>query len=147
MKNLLPELWLGLSFLGLALSFLALRQVAMDYMSARILTNGRRAVAITGMIGESLRFVMYLLFAGVGLFYLITGHDVRRAGVGFIMLLALALLLIKTSIQLWLNNYLFVTSLEDQNRGGEKTQEEIEDLHFGEQRRELEAAHIEEEKR
>lgn len=145
MNNLLPTLWLGLSILGLALSFLAMRQVALDYMSARILTNGRRAVAVTGMIGESIRFVIYLLFAGVGTFYILNGQDVARPGVGLIMLGALLLLLIKTAVQLWLNNYLYHTSLEEQNRGGLVTQEEIEDLHFGQQRRELEAAHIEEE--
>lgn len=145
MSNLLPNLWLGLSIIGLALSFLALRRVALDYMSARILTNGRRAVAVTGMIGESIRFIMYLLYAGIGVYYLLSDHDVRRVGVGSVMLLALVLLLVKTSVQLWLNEYLFRTSLADQNRGGPLTQEQIEDLHFGEQRRELEAAHIEEE--
>lgn len=145
MSNLLPNLWLGLSILGLVMSFLALRQVALDYMSARILTNGRRAVAVTGMIGESTRFIMYLLFAGIGIYYLLDDQDVQRVGVGSVMLLALILLLVKTAVQLWLNTYLFRTSLADQNRGSEQTTEQIEDLHFGEQRRELEAAHIEEE--
>lgn len=145
MSELLPDLWLGLSVLGLSLSFLAMRQVALDYMSARILTNGRKAVAVTGMVGESIRFIIYLLFAGIGIYYLINDQDVQRPGMGFLMLVALMLLLIKTTIQLWLNNYLFKTSLARQNAGGDQTQQEIEDLHFGEQRRELEQAHLEEE--
>lgn len=82
----------------------------MDYMSARILTNGRRAVAIVGFLGEAIRFVIYLFYGGVGIYYIGKDIDVTRTGVALIMLAALILLLIKTGLQLWLNSYLFKTS-------------------------------------
>lgn len=116
MTQYIPHLWLGLSLLGMVLSFLALREVSMDYLSSRVLTNGRRAVAVIGFLGESIRFVMYVLFAGVGVFYLASERAVNRGGVGWVMVLALVLLLIKTALQLWLNRYLYKTSRDKLDR-------------------------------
>lgn len=116
MHVLLPDIWLGLALLGLVLSFFALREAAKDYLSNRVLTNGRRAVGIVGFIGEGIRFVIYIFFAGVGLYYRVNGIEVQRGGVGLTMLAALMLLLIKTALQLWLNRYLFRTSRQQLDR-------------------------------
>lgn len=146
MGQFLPHIWLIGAVAGMVLSFLTLREAAKDYLSNRILTNGRRATGIVGFIGEILRFFIYVFFAGIGIYYLAQDQTVQRPGVGLFMLAALLLLLVKTALQLWLNIYLFRTSMAILERGSEQTQEQIEDEHFGIQRRELEALHIEEDK-
>lgn len=110
MDQFLPDLWLLLSIAGLVVSFMALREVSLDYLSNRIMTNGRRAVAIVGFLGELTRFVIYLFYAGIGIYYLWFDIAVHRSVVGLLMLAALVLLLFKTVLQLWLNRYLFQTS-------------------------------------
>lgn len=144
MEQFLPHAWVIGSITGMVLSFLALQEAAKDYLSARILTNGRRASAIVGFVNEGIRFVIYIFFAGIGIYYLTLDQTVARVGVGLFMLAALLLLLVKTALQLWLNRYLFRTALDELNAGAEQTQDQIEDKHFGDIRRELEISHNEE---
>lgn len=105
MNDSLPYVWLALAILGLGLAVLSLVEAALDYSTTRP-TNGFRALALGDMATEGLRVVLYLLFAGIGIYYLVSGLEVGRSGIGWIMVGAEAIIVAKTIIQITVRRYL-----------------------------------------
>lgn len=139
MTDLIPYIWLALALLGLALAATSLRASITDFRTTKP-TNGFRLLAIGDVVQEGLRTILYLIFTGMGVYYIVADLTVARSGVGWIMVGAVGILIVKTSVQLVVNY-----KLRTGHRfvGEEETQHQREDREFGEQRRELEDRHNE----
>ena len=102
---MIPIIWLAIAMIGLALAILSLVEAATDFMSTRP-TNGFRALAIGDMISESLRVVLYLVFGGIGVYYIVADIQVARSGVASFMVLGELIIVAKTVVQLAVRRYL-----------------------------------------
>lgn len=138
--HFIPQIWLAIAIIGLLMASLSLRGSILDYRTTKP-TNGFRLLAIGDIAQESLRVVLYVLFVGLGIFYIATSQPVTREIVGWIMVLAEMILVTKTAIQLGINSHL--RHSHRRFEGDLETQDQREDREFGEQRRNLEMKHIE----
>lgn len=138
--DFIPHAWLALALVGLALAASSLRQSIRDYRSTRP-TNGFRVLALGDIAQEVLRVLLYLAFAGIGVYYFAAGLEVTRSGVAWIMVTAELIIIAKTTIQIMVNRYLRRNHMRVE--GAPETQDQREDREFGEQRRQLETTHNE----
>lgn len=137
----IPHIWLAIAVLGLALASLSLLESVADFLTTRP-TNGFRALAVGDIATESLRVVLYLSFAGIGIYYTVAGLEVARTGIAWIMVGAETIIVVKTLIQIIVRRYLRVTHARIS--GEPETQDQREDREFGDKRRALEVVHNEE---
>lgn len=105
LHDFIPHIWLAIALFGLGLALMSLVESVSDFRSTKP-TNGFRALAIGDIAQESIRTVLYLLFAGLGVYYLVIGQEVARTGVGWLMVGAELLLVVKTLIQIAVRSYL-----------------------------------------
>lgn len=140
-ENAIPIIWLAIATFGLALAGYSLIESVTDYNVTKP-SNGFRALALSDIAMESLRVGLYLLFAGIGIYYLANPSiEIARPGVAIVMVLAELIIVAKTMIQLIVRRYLRVT--HGRTLGVPETQNQKEDREFGEARRELEITHTE----
>lgn len=147
MVQAIPYIWTIVAVIGVVISIMALRFAALDVLSARVLTNGRRRIAIVGFSSEVIRVVIHALFFGIGVWYIASGSQVTKIEIAVAMLTMEMLIVAKTALQYWLNRYLYQTSLavqglsEDGRDPGvtldQQAQNLQEDQEMGDHRREL----------
>lgn len=101
----IPHIWLTIAVLGLALAAMSLIESVTDFLTTKP-TNGFRALAVGDIATEVLRVVLYLTFAGIGLYYLIGDIQTSRNGVAWLMVGAETILVTKTIIQITVRRYL-----------------------------------------
>lgn len=105
LHDFIPHIWLALATGGLALALMSLVESVSDFRATKP-TNGFRALALGDIAQESIRTLLYVLFAGLGVYYLLIEQEVTRTGVGWLMVGAELLLIIKTLIQISVRRYL-----------------------------------------
>ena len=108
---MIPIIWLGIALVGLALAVVSLIESVTDFLSTRP-TNGFRALAVGDIISESLRVVLYLVFGGLGVYYIVGDIEVARSGVAWFMVAGELIIVAKTVVQITVRRYLKKTHPE-----------------------------------
>ena len=131
-----PHIWLVLSATGGVLAIMSLIESVTDFLVTKP-TNGFRMLAIGDIAAESIRLVMYTMFAGLGIWALINDRG-RDGGAVWVLVLGVFLLVVKTVIQMLVRRYIRET--HGRTIGGKAlTRDQKEDLEMGEHRRDMEA--------
>lgn len=108
------------------------------------MTTDHRVAAIIGVVTEVNRAVIYLLFLGVGGWFILQGLPLRNPGTAVVLVAAESLTLANSCLNYWLARYLVRIELARLAAIGDPQTilNAQEDLFMGAHRREIEEQHL-----
>jgi hypothetical protein len=142
--SFLELLWILNCFIGIGFSVRNWREALADYSTVEGLVNGRRTIAVSTLIIETLILCKFSIFSLLGIAATAIPSSESGSIVGLVFglgfLIATVLLTAISAVNRHTTQYLMTYGIHT----GPETQDQAEDRRFGEARRALEVEHVEE---